>query len=76
MNKPKEELTAIAKELERRMINSKHPKRGRPPKKGSKMVQVALWMTKDQRDKLREVAKGRGVTVSAVIRELIDAIEQ
>lgn len=49
-----------------------HPKRGRPPKKGNKMVQTGLWLYENQIQWIKEEADRLGITSSELLRRLID----
>lgn len=54
--------------------NKQKRPRARPTLYGEKMVQVALWMTKEQREKLQRIASENETTSSAVIRQIIDTL--
>lgn len=54
------------------MLKNEHPKRGRPPKKGSKMVQTGLWLYENQIQWIKEEAARLGITASELLRILID----
>jgi hypothetical protein len=49
-----------------------HPKRGRLPKKGNKMVQTGLWLYENQIQWIKEEAERLGITSSELLRRLID----
>jgi len=48
------------------------PQRGRPPKKGSKMVQTGLWLYENQIQWIKEESARLGITASELLRILID----
>lgn len=48
------------------------PRRGRPPKKGNKMVQTGLWLYENQIQWIKEEAERLGITSSELLRRLID----
>lgn len=50
--------------------------RGRPPKKGSKMVQTGLWLYENQIQWIKEEAARLGVTASEVLRHIIEKAMQ
>lgn len=56
------------------MLPKNDPKRqrGRPPKKGSKMVQTGLWLYENQIQWIKEEAERLGITASELLRILID----
>lgn len=57
--------------MEKQISDPKRP-RARPLLYGEKLVQVALWIKPSQREGLKDQAKRRGITVSQLMRELID----
>lgn len=56
------------------MLDKNDPKRqrGRPPKKGNKMVQTGLWLYENQIQWIKEEAERLGITSSELLRRLID----
>lgn len=48
------------------------PKRARPTLYSEKLVQIALWVRPEQREKLRGMAKVQGKSVSEIMRGLIE----
>lgn len=56
------------------MLPKNDPKRqrGRPPKKGNKMVQTGLWLYENQIQWIKEESARLGITASELLRILID----